>query len=51
MTSKSGNGWDYWHYRDAGGEWQRIGALRSEYRRQVGKAKLALVYDAKPNKA
>ena len=51
VTSKSGNGWDYWHYRDASGEWQRIGALRSEYRRQVGKAKLALVYDAKPNRA
>ena len=51
VTSKSGNGWDCWYCRDASGEWQRIGALRSEYRRQVGKAKLALVYDAKPNKA
>ncbi len=51
VTSKSGNGWDYWYYRDAGGEWQRVDALRSEYRREVGKAKLALVYDAKLDKA
>ena len=51
VTSKPGNGWHYWYYRDASGEWQRIDALRSEYRRKVGKAKLALVYDAKPNKA
>ena len=43
VTSKPGNGWYYWHYRDAEGEWQRIDALRSEYRRQIGKAKLALV--------
>ena len=51
VTSKPGNGWHYWYYRDASGEWQRTDALRSEYRRKVGKAKLALVYDAKPNKA
>ena len=50
-TSKPGNGWHYWHYRDVSGEWQRIDALRSEYRRQVGKAKLALVQDTKPDTA
>ena len=51
VTSKSGNGWHYWYCRDAGGEWQRIDTLRSEYRRQVEKAKLALVYNAKRDKA
>ena len=50
-TSKPGNGWHYWHYRDVSGEWQRIDVLRSEYRRQVGKAKLALVQDTKPDTA
>ena len=50
-ASKPGNGWHYWHYRDVSGEWQRIDALRSEYRRQVGKAKLALVQDTKPDTA
>ena len=35
----------------ASGEWQRIDALRSEYRRHVGTAKLALVQDAKPDTA
>ena len=50
-TGKTGNGWYYWHYRDASGEWQRIDGLRSEYRRQLGKAKLALVQDMKPDTA
>ena len=49
--TKSLNRRHNWHYRDASGEWQRIGALRNEYRRKVGKAKLALVYDAKLEKA
>ena len=38
-TGKPGNGWYYWHSRAASGEWQRIDALRSEYRRHVGTAK------------
>ena len=50
-TGNPGNGWYYWHYRDASGEWQRIDALRSEYRRQVGKANLELVQNAKPDTA
>ena len=50
-TGKQGNGWYYWHSRAASGEWQRIDALRSEYRRRVGPAKLALVQDAKPDTA
>ena len=50
-TGNPGNGWYYWHYRDASGEWQRIDALRSEYRRQVGRAQLALVQDTKPDTA
>ena len=50
-TGKPGNGWYYWHSRAASGEWQRIDALRSEYRRHVGTAKLALVQDAKPDTA
>ena len=45
-TGKPGNGWYYWHSRAASGEWQRIDALRSEYRRHVGTANLALVQDA-----
>ena len=50
-TGKPGNGWYYWHSRAASGEWQRIDALRSEYRRHVGTAKLALVQDATPDTA
>ena len=50
-TGNKGNGWYYWHSRAASGEWQRIDALRSEYRRHVGTAKLALVQDAKPDTA
>ena len=50
-TGKPGNGWYYWHSRAASGEWQRIDALRSEYRPHVGTAKLALVQDATPDMA
>ena len=50
-TGLPGNGWYYWHYRDANGEWQRIDALRSEYRRQVERVNLTLVQDAKPDTA
>ena len=50
-TGKPGNGWYYWHSRAASGEWQRIDVLRSEYRRHVGTAKLALVQDATPDTA
>ena len=50
-TGKPGNGWYYWHSRAASGEWQRIDALRSEYRRHVGTVKLALVQDATPDTA
>ena len=50
-TGKPGNGWYYWHSRAASGKWQRIDALRSEYRRHVGTAKLALVQDATPDTA
>ena len=50
-TGKHGNGWYYWHSRTASGEWQRIDALRSEYRRRVEPAKLALVQDATPDTA
>ena len=45
------NGWYYWHYRDANGEWQRIDTLRSEYRRQVERSTLTLVQDTKPDTA
>ena len=50
-TGLPGNGWYYWHYRDASGEWQSIDALRSEYRRQVERVNLTLVQDAKPGTA
>ena len=50
-TGLPGNGWYYWHYRADNGEWQRIDALRSEYRRKVERVNLTLVQDAKPDKA
>ena len=50
-TGLPGNGWHYWHYRADNGEWQRIDALRSEYRRKVERVNLTLVQDAKPDTA
>ena len=50
-TCLPGNGWYYWHYRADNGEWQRIDALRSEYRRKVERVNLTLVQDAKPDTA
>ena len=50
-TGLPGNGWYYWHYRADNGEWQRIDALRSEYRRKVERVNLTLVQDAKPDTA
>ena len=32
ILGKPGNGWYYWHYRDANGEYDRADALRSIYR-------------------
>ena len=50
-TGLPGNGWYYWHYRADNGEWQRIDALRSAYRRKVERVNLTLVQDAKPDTA
>ena len=43
-TSKTGNGWYYWQYRNEAGDWRSVGELRNVYReKMIRKSTLSLV--------
>ena len=36
-TSKGGNGWYYWQYRNEEGDWKSVGDLRNVYREKMAR--------------
>ena len=52
ILGKPGNGWYYWHYQDASGEYHRVDGLRGMYREKVErKTTLKVVSSGEPESA